>query len=278
MQAAIYTLGCKVNQYETQAMEQELVRRGHTLVPFDQKADVYIVNTCSVTAVSDKKSRQMIRRAKGRNPGAVVAACGCYVQTHTDEAKTLGIDLIGGTGDRMAFLDLLEQRPLDKISVVDIADHCGVNRNTFYYYYCDIYALVREVLETELDRVLNAPPLCTSWYQLMMRVTAFMRANRRAVYHLYQSSQRDLLEREYYQVVYGAVEDLVRRTAEDLPVAETDVQSIAALYTATLVGLLQSWLHYGMKHDEEQFVERVTRLTEGTLRHALERSCGVEKA
>lgn len=56
--------------------------------------------------------------------------------------------------------------------------------------------------------------------------------------------------------------------------AETDVQSIAALYTATLVGLLQSWLHYGMKHDEEQFVERVTRLTEGTLRYALERSCG----
>ena len=179
---------------------------------------------------------------------------------------------------RKGFLDLLEQRPLDKISVVDIADHCGVNRNTFYYYYCDIYALVREVLETELDRVLNAPPLCTSWYQLMMRVTAFMRANRRAVYHLYQSSQRDLLEHEYYQVVYGAVEDLVRRTAEDLPVAETDVQSIAALYTATLVGLLQSWLHYGMKHDEEQFVERVTRLTEGTLRHALERSCGEEKA
>ena len=179
---------------------------------------------------------------------------------------------------RKGFLDLLEQRPLDKISVVDIADHCGVNRNTFYYYYCDIYALVREVLETELDRVLNAPPLCTSWYQLMMRAAAFMRANRRAVYHLYQSSQRDLLEREYYQVVYGAVEDLERRTAEDLPVAETDVQSIAALYTATLVGLLQSWLHYGMKHDEEQFVERVTRLTEGTLRHALERSCGVEKA
>ena len=70
MQAAIYTLGCKVNQYETQAMEQELVRRGHTLVPFDQKADVYIVNTCSVTAVSDKKSRQMIRRCRKLNPNA----------------------------------------------------------------------------------------------------------------------------------------------------------------------------------------------------------------
>ena len=108
MKVAIYTLGCKVNQYETQAMEQELIRRGHALVDFEETADAYIINTCSVTAVSDKKSRQMIRRARKRNPHAVVSACGCYVQTHTQEAASLGIDLIAGTGDRMAFLDLLE--------------------------------------------------------------------------------------------------------------------------------------------------------------------------
>ena len=122
MQAAIYTLGCKVNQYETQAMEQELVRRGHTLVPFDQKADVYIVNTCSVTAVSDKKSRQMIRRCRKLNPNAVVAACGCYVQTHAEEAAGLDVDLIAGTGDRMAFLDLLEQVGREKqVTMLDDA-------------------------------------------------------------------------------------------------------------------------------------------------------------
>ena len=109
MRIAIYTLGCKVNQYETQAMEQELLRRGHTLVPFETAADGYIVNTCSVTAVSDKKSRQMIRRCRKLNPAAVVAACGCYVQTHAAEATSLDIDLIAGTGDRMAFLDLFEQ-------------------------------------------------------------------------------------------------------------------------------------------------------------------------
>lgn len=109
MRVAIYTLGCKVNQYETAAMEQELVRRGHTLTDFESTADAYIINTCSVTAVSDKKSRQMIRRAKKRNPQAVVAACGCYVQTHTQEAEGLGIDLISGTGQRMEFLDLLEK-------------------------------------------------------------------------------------------------------------------------------------------------------------------------
>ena len=122
MQAAIYTLGCKVNQYETQAMEQELVRRGHTLVPFDQKADVYIVNTCSVTAVSDKKSRKMIRRCRKLNPNAVVAACGCYVQTHAEEAAGLDVDLIAGTGDRMAFLDLLEQVGREKqVTMLDDA-------------------------------------------------------------------------------------------------------------------------------------------------------------
>ena len=89
MKIGIYTLGCKVNQYETQAMEQELTARGHELVDFESPADAYIINTCSVTAVSDKKSRQMIRRAKKNSPDAVVAACGCYVQTHEEEAKSL---------------------------------------------------------------------------------------------------------------------------------------------------------------------------------------------
>ena len=122
MRVAIYTLGCKVNQYETQAMEQELVRRGHTLVPFEAAADAYIVNTCSVTAVSDKKSRQMIRRCRKLNESAVVAACGCYVQTHPDEAAGLELDLIAGTGDRMAFLDLLEQAAHEKEPVTLLDD------------------------------------------------------------------------------------------------------------------------------------------------------------
>ena len=125
MRVAIYTLGCKVNQYETQAMEQELLRRGHELVDFESAADAYIVNTCSVTAVSDKKSRQMIRRCKKINPEAVVAACGCYVQTHAQEAAGLDLDLIAGTGDRMAFLDLLEQaaREREPLTLLDDALH-----------------------------------------------------------------------------------------------------------------------------------------------------------
>lgn len=109
MRYAIYTLGCKVNQYETQALETELLRRGHTLVPFEDEADAYIINTCTVTAVSDRKSRNAIRRAKKRNPAAVVAVCGCYAQTAPDDVAALGVDLVSGTGDRLGFLNEVER-------------------------------------------------------------------------------------------------------------------------------------------------------------------------
>ena len=129
MNIAIYTLGCKVNQYETQAMERELAARGHLLVPFEGPADAYIVNTCSVTAVSDKKSRQMIRRARKRSPQAVVAACGCYPQTHPEDVERLDVDLISGTGGRMAFLDLLESAVRAREPVVRLDD--ALARRTF---------------------------------------------------------------------------------------------------------------------------------------------------
>ena len=109
MQVAIYTLGCKVNQYETQAMEAELCRRGHTLVPFTGPADAYLVNTCTVTAVSDKKSRQAIRQARRRSPGAVVAVCGCYAQTDPAAVAELGVDLVMGSAGRLEFLDRVEE-------------------------------------------------------------------------------------------------------------------------------------------------------------------------
>lgn len=109
MNIAFFTLGCKVNQYETQALEQLLTQRGHTLVPFEQAADAYIINTCTVTAVSDKKSRQVIRRTRKTAPDAIIAVCGCYPQTHPQDMDGLSIDLVSGTGDRQGFVELLER-------------------------------------------------------------------------------------------------------------------------------------------------------------------------
>ena len=129
MRIAICTLGCKVNQYETQAIEQELLRRGHTLTDFEEIADAYIVNTCSVTAVSDKKSRQMLRRAKARNPEAVIAACGCYAQTHPNDVKALEVDVLAGTNDRGGFLDLVERAAAEKTKIVHLDD--ALHRRAF---------------------------------------------------------------------------------------------------------------------------------------------------
>lgn len=121
MRVAIYTLGCKMNQYETQAMEQLLRGRGHQVVDFSAEADAYVVNTCSVTAVSDQKSRQVLHRVRRQHPEAVLAVCGCYPQTHADDVRKLDVDLISGTGDRAGFLDLLEQAAEEKrrIEVMD---------------------------------------------------------------------------------------------------------------------------------------------------------------
>ena len=109
MDIAIYTLGCKVNQVETQAMERELLGRGYRLVEFDGPADAYIVNTCTVTGVSDKKCRNIIRRARKRAPEGVVAVCGCYAQTDPKAVGRLGADLVSGSAGRLAFLDRLEE-------------------------------------------------------------------------------------------------------------------------------------------------------------------------
>ena len=109
------------------------------------------------------------------------------------------------------FLQLLEQRPLDKISVVDVADHCGINRNTFYYYYCDIYALIRELMELVAQRMIAEGLSDRNWTEIAQQLTAFIREHRRAVTHLFHSSQRDLLEDYIYDVTYAVTESPVCR-------------------------------------------------------------------
>ncbi len=108
MRVAFITLGCKVNQYETQAMEAMLAERGHAVAPLEAGADAYIINTCTVTSTGDKKSRNAVRRARKLGPDAIVAVCGCYSQLCANEVRRLGADLVGGSGDRAGFLDKLE--------------------------------------------------------------------------------------------------------------------------------------------------------------------------
>ena len=110
MKVAFYTLGCKVNHYETQAMEELFRSAGHTVVPFEDEADAYIVNTCTVTGVSDKKSRQILSQAHRRNPDALIAAVGCYAEVAKDAVAALpGVSLVLGTEGRKDIVRLVEQ-------------------------------------------------------------------------------------------------------------------------------------------------------------------------
>ena len=105
-----YTLGCKTNQYETQAMERLLKEKGHEIGRFDEPCDGYIINTCSVTAVADKKNRAVIRRCRKNNPQAIIGVCGCYSQhAPEEELLKLGIDVLGGSGNRTGFVWMMEE-------------------------------------------------------------------------------------------------------------------------------------------------------------------------
>ncbi len=105
---AFCTLGCKVNQYETEAMEELFINAGYDVVPFSQKSDVYIINSCSVTNIGDRKSRQMIRRAKKENPEAIIVVTGCYAQTAADEIETMDeVNLLIGTQGRENIVNIV---------------------------------------------------------------------------------------------------------------------------------------------------------------------------
>ena len=108
--AALHNLGCKVNAYETDLMTALLKEAGFEIVPFSEPADVYVINTCSVTNIADRKSRQMIHRARKMNPGAVVIAAGCYVQTAVDKTGLqIDADIILGTGRKLDIVHEIEQ-------------------------------------------------------------------------------------------------------------------------------------------------------------------------
>ena len=113
MKYIIATLGCKVNQYETQAMESILLSHGHRPVAAGEIADAVIVNTCAVTAESGRKSRQAIRRLRDENPGAVLAVCGCYAQLEPDEAEEIGASVIFGAADRIKTVEAVEKAVAD---------------------------------------------------------------------------------------------------------------------------------------------------------------------
>lgn len=134
--AALHNLGCKVNAYETEAIQHLLEEAGYEIVPFTQKADVYVINTCSVTNMADRKSRQMLHKAKKNNPDSIVVAAGCYVQTSEKEVlNDLSVDIVIGNDRKHDLVRLLEEYSLD--SVNDTVDDINDGKHDFEELFID---------------------------------------------------------------------------------------------------------------------------------------------
>lgn len=134
--AALHNLGCKVNAYETEAMQHLLEEAGYEIVPFTKKADVYVINTCSVTNMADRKSRQMLHKAKKNNPDSIVVAAGCYVQTSEKEVlNDLSVDIVIGNDRKHDLVRLLEEYSLD--SVNDTVDDINDGKHDFEELFID---------------------------------------------------------------------------------------------------------------------------------------------
>ncbi len=178
---------------------------------------------------------------------------------------------------RESFLELLSERPFDKITVRDITERSEVSRNTFYYYYQDIYALAEDVFETEIETVSTKVKKYDSWQRAFLDATEFVAANRKAIFHIYESSHRNLLERYYRKTILSAMLSYVHGEAEGLDVPERKVVALARFYAAALTGLGVDWLSEGMKGEPEAFLDDLSDMLDGNVRQALERAAAETK-
>lgn len=123
MRVGFYTLGCKVSQYETEAVAENFESRGYSVCDFSEKNDIYVINTCTVTAEADRKSRQIIRRAKRSNPDALILVCGCYSQRSADEVAAIdGVDAVIGSAGKMNLVDIAENLLKKREKTVSVTD------------------------------------------------------------------------------------------------------------------------------------------------------------
>lgn len=166
---------------------------------------------------------------------------------------------------------LLAEKPLGKITVTDIAEECGVNRQTFYYHFSDIYDLIEWIYTSEATRVLDGKKSYSTWQQGFLQIFMYALANKTFVTNTYHSLSREHLERyllgETYQLLIGVVEEL----AAGIPVREDDKKFIADFYKYGFVGLTMEWIGKGMKEKPEEIVKRLGTMLDGTFAESLEK-------
>lgn len=173
---------------------------------------------------------------------------------------------------RNSFIKLLNQRPVNQITIKDIVEDCGINRNSFYYHYRDLPSMVEEIVMEEVNVIIRQNPTIDSLEECLNVATSFARENRRAAMHLYHSSNRDLFEQYLWRVSEYAVRTYISTALSPYSLKESDIDIIIRMNKWECFGAVMDWLSGGMKDDIEAVCNRISQLKRGTLEAVIQRS------
>ena len=171
-----------------------------------------------------------------------------------------------------SLIKLLNERPLDKITIKDIVEDCGINRNTFYYHFEDIPSLVKQILNAEAEKVLLKQEAVVSWEEGFIEGAQFALQNKKVVYHIYNSVRREEVEKYLYHVAGDVMRQYVESAAAGSRAKEEDKKLIADFYKSALVGMTLDWLNSGMKYAPEPLIRRLGVMLKGNIEEALKRA------
>lgn len=176
---------------------------------------------------------------------------------------------------REEFIKILNERPLNKITVKDIASACDINRNTFYYYYTDIYAILSEIFQIELQIVIDEYNDTLSWEESFIVATKFSLQNKTAIYHVYNSMQKEELEDYLFNVSGNIMSRYVEKVSDGISASSGDKKLIASFYQCALTEMVLRWIASGMKEDPDTIIRRIGWLFDGHIALSLKRSAGL---
>ncbi len=168
-----------------------------------------------------------------------------------------------------SFVGLLNSKSFDDITVKDIVDDCGINRNTFYYNFKDIYDLVDELLQEEINKIVEKHKPYHSWKEGLLCAADFAVKNKRAIFHLYNSDKRTQLEKYFKRVLNDVVAEFVDKESADSTLRSEDKQFIADFYGCALFGILEKWIDGGMREDFMSVIDKTGILLDSDISHAV---------
>lgn len=177
---------------------------------------------------------------------------------------------------REKLIEYLDQKPISQISVMEIAKACEISRNTFYYYYQDIYAVLSDILQLELDRVIGKYTITGSWVESFIWATSFAMQHRKCIYHIYHSMQREELERYLYGISGDVMQRFVIAQNKDIGASEQTCEVIAQFYQGALTQMILQWISTDMEYDPERYIRYIGELFDGNIERSLRKGLNTE--